>query len=273
MSRTGKIARLPHKTREQLNRRLQDGENGRKILKWLNALPEVKSILAAEFRNRPVSSSNLTEWKQGGYRDWLVALDAQDIVRNLDDDHSLGHQSLTGPFAARLVQWVCLYYASAARALVTGERRPDVRWNRLRELCADISRLRRSELFTQRLDLDRQWLALEQTFTNERKEKEFWAWTERPDIRDKLRPPSGKGLTDEAIRQIEEACCLMDPSGPGPDVARLMKRRRLAKEAEAQTAQPTASDPEQTLDTSTPPTPTDNEPPPDSPANPPPDFD
>src|SRR5512136_1469627 len=103
-TRTGKIARLPHDIREQLNRRLQNGENGQRILKWLNALPEVRSILAAEFHNHPISPSNLTEWKKGGYRDWLVAQDAQDIVRNLQDDCSLGHQSLTGPFAARLAQ-------------------------------------------------------------------------------------------------------------------------------------------------------------------------
>lgn len=80
MTRTGKIARLPNHIREQLNRRLQNGDSGPKILKWLNALPEVKAILADEFDNSPISPSNLTHWKQGGYRDWLVAQDAQDIV-------------------------------------------------------------------------------------------------------------------------------------------------------------------------------------------------
>ena len=39
MARTGKIARLPDDIREQLNRRLNDGEKGKKLVMWLNSLP------------------------------------------------------------------------------------------------------------------------------------------------------------------------------------------------------------------------------------------
>ena len=49
MTRVGKIARLPRALREQLNHRLQDGELGRRLVDWLNASPEVKAVLAAEF--------------------------------------------------------------------------------------------------------------------------------------------------------------------------------------------------------------------------------
>ena len=48
MTRTGKIARLPNDLRDHLNRRLRDGEKGKTLLKWLNALPEVRALLAAE---------------------------------------------------------------------------------------------------------------------------------------------------------------------------------------------------------------------------------
>src|SRR6266568_3205109 len=41
MSHKGKIARLPLAIREQLNRRLQDGEIGRDLVVWLNSAPEV----------------------------------------------------------------------------------------------------------------------------------------------------------------------------------------------------------------------------------------
>src|SRR5439155_19213144 len=125
--------------------------------KWLNALPEVRSVLAADFQGRPIQPWNLTEWKQGGYRDWLVAQDALNLARNLEDQHSLGHQSLAQPFAAKLAQWAALYYASAAQHLVADERRPEHRWARLRELCADITRLRRGDLYAERLGLERQW--------------------------------------------------------------------------------------------------------------------
>ena len=76
MTRTGKIARLPNDLRDQLNRRLHDGEKGKTLLKWLNALPEVRAVLAAEFNRQPIRPCNLTEWKQGGHRDWLVSQDA-----------------------------------------------------------------------------------------------------------------------------------------------------------------------------------------------------
>jgi hypothetical protein len=40
MTRNGKIARLPQEIREQVNRRLEDGEPGKQIAEWLNGLPE-----------------------------------------------------------------------------------------------------------------------------------------------------------------------------------------------------------------------------------------
>src|ERR1035438_7957478 len=52
MTRVGKIARLPREIREQLNHRLQDGEIGKRLVDWLNSLPEVKAVLAGEFNGR-----------------------------------------------------------------------------------------------------------------------------------------------------------------------------------------------------------------------------
>jgi hypothetical protein len=66
---TSKIARLPHSLREQLNRRLHDGEPAAPILEWLNALPEVQAILADSFEGRPINPTNLTEWRR-----WLPRL-------------------------------------------------------------------------------------------------------------------------------------------------------------------------------------------------------
>ena len=38
-ARKGKIARLPPAIREHLNRRLQNGEEGKKLVGWLDSLP------------------------------------------------------------------------------------------------------------------------------------------------------------------------------------------------------------------------------------------
>ena len=45
----GKIGHLPKALQEDVNRRLEKGEHGRTVVAWLNALPEVQAVLAAEF--------------------------------------------------------------------------------------------------------------------------------------------------------------------------------------------------------------------------------
>ena len=83
ITRNGKIARLPHAVREQLNNRMHDGEEGKKLVAWLNALPAVRAVVKAEFGGRPVRAQNLSEWKQGGYRDWLAQQEAIAVAGRL----------------------------------------------------------------------------------------------------------------------------------------------------------------------------------------------
>lgn len=71
-SRTGKIARCPADIREEVNRRLLDGESGPKILAWLNTQEPVLRVLDEYFGEEPVSPQNLSEWRQGGYAEWLA---------------------------------------------------------------------------------------------------------------------------------------------------------------------------------------------------------
>ena len=79
----GKVARLPGKIREEVCRRLHDGQSGRKLLPWLNALPEVKAIMDAEFEGVPVSDQNLSVWRSSGYQDWLRRAERIDRTREL----------------------------------------------------------------------------------------------------------------------------------------------------------------------------------------------
>ncbi len=48
LTRNGKIARLPLAIRLELNRRLDEGEQGKKLVAWLNGLPAVQAIVATE---------------------------------------------------------------------------------------------------------------------------------------------------------------------------------------------------------------------------------
>ncbi len=70
-ARTGKIARCPLHIREQINQRLLDGEPATKIINWLHEQPEVLAVLDRYFREEPISPQNMSEWRAGGYQDWL----------------------------------------------------------------------------------------------------------------------------------------------------------------------------------------------------------
>ena len=208
MTRTGKIARLPREIRQQLNQRLCDGHQAKSLLPWLNSLPEVRAIMDAQFDGRSISAGNLTEWKNGGYREWQASQHALQFFENLQDKHTLGHKYLSGPLTAKLAHWAALHFAAMAHSIILGADDQQTKWARLRELCADIARLRRGDLYAERISLDREWLALEQSNSAVRRDEEFWKWTEREDIREKLYP-EGEGLTPETLEKIERELRLM----------------------------------------------------------------
>jgi hypothetical protein len=83
MTRNGKIARLPSSLRDELNRRVRGGEPGKNLVDWLNSQPAVQEVLEKEFGGRAISEQNLSEWKQGGYEDWLRHQETRTWVQEL----------------------------------------------------------------------------------------------------------------------------------------------------------------------------------------------
>ncbi len=86
VTRNGKIARLPKAVREELNRRLEDGAQGKALVAWLNGLPEVKAVMKEAFEGRAVTEQNLSEWRQGGFLDWQRQQEARDWVRQAAEE-------------------------------------------------------------------------------------------------------------------------------------------------------------------------------------------
>jgi hypothetical protein len=84
-ARCGKVARLPIQIRDALNRRLENNEPAGAILPWLNSLPETKQVLAAQFQNAPITPQNLSEWRQGGFREWLLRRELTQHAESLDE--------------------------------------------------------------------------------------------------------------------------------------------------------------------------------------------
>ena len=117
VTRNGKIACLPKAIRDELNQRLADGERGTQLVAWLNRLPEVQRIIAEQFGGRLVRAQNLSEWKHGGYKDWLNKQEAMELVRQLPADE----RELKGPdgepFSGILATWLTAHYGVAVHKL------------------------------------------------------------------------------------------------------------------------------------------------------------
>jgi hypothetical protein len=86
MSRTGKIAKLPPALLEELNHQLERGVSGRILVEWLNAHPEVKSVLREFFEGAPVNEQNLCAWRRGGFADWQTRREFYDQLREVAAD-------------------------------------------------------------------------------------------------------------------------------------------------------------------------------------------
>lgn len=70
MALQSKISQLPRKVRDELNRRMDDGQLSPEILPWLNALPEVQDLVQRKFKGDEVSNQNLSTWRETGFCEW-----------------------------------------------------------------------------------------------------------------------------------------------------------------------------------------------------------
>lgn len=200
-TRTGKIARLPREIRVQLNQRLLNGEPGKELVEWLNSLPEVGKVLAAEFDGHPMREQNLSEWRKGGYRDWLAEQEAREILGEMVAEG----EELKGQFgesvADKLAGWLIPHYMGAAHAALTANQDPKERWTVLRTVCADLVALRRGDHYVERLRLEGERLEATRQLTREKKELEFEEWLKRPDVQEKVRP---RATRERVLRRVKE---------------------------------------------------------------------
>jgi len=93
--RRGKIAQLPLELRNELCRRLLDGQQSPELLPWLNGYPIVKALLDAKFGGAQINDQNLTEWRQGGFIDWQADQERLDQIREISNFASQAAQSGT----------------------------------------------------------------------------------------------------------------------------------------------------------------------------------
>ncbi len=154
MSRNGKIARLPSGVREGLNYRLQDGELGAPLLEWLNGLPQVQEIIRKQFAGVPISKQNLSEWRSGGYQEWLrheeSVQEVEEFIGRVDSLAALADEvdlsdRLSAALSAELVRTTQMLLGEATE--------PKRRWKLLREILPHLAVLRREDHRAARLEL------------------------------------------------------------------------------------------------------------------------
>ncbi|MCE9609886.1 MAG: hypothetical protein K8R23_06715 [Chthoniobacter sp.] len=174
VTRNGKIARLPRAVRQELNRRLHEGEQGKRLVMWMNALPEVQAIVVAEFGGKPIREQSLSEWRKGGYRDWVLQQEALELAGRLGEDAAELSEDGRPPLTDTLALWVAARYAVATRRVAEAEGAEG--WRLLRELCGDLVELRRGDHSAQRLRMERERLDFDREREREKTEAEFEAW-------------------------------------------------------------------------------------------------
>jgi hypothetical protein len=138
-----------------LNRRMRNAEGGEQLVTWLNSLPEVQTVLAAEFGGKPIRKQNLSEYRKGGYRDWLDRQEALAEIQSVVREAGEVEPGATGVLSDRFAAWIMARYAMAAGRL--GQAGPDAdagaEWRRLRELCHDVVALRRGDHYARQLGI------------------------------------------------------------------------------------------------------------------------
>jgi hypothetical protein len=211
VTRNGKIARLPKAVRDELNRRLSDGEPGKELVKWLNSVPEVEKVLALEFDGHPMREQNLSEWRKGGYRDWLAEQEARAMLSEMVAEGEALKTQFGQSVADKLAGWLIPHYMTAARAALTAEQNPKERWAVLRTVCNDLVALRRGDHYVERLRLEGERLEAVRQLTKEKKEMEFNEWLKRPDVQAKAHPKADREKVRRQVMQMVDHVLLGTP--------------------------------------------------------------
>jgi hypothetical protein len=153
------IARLPFNIREDLNNRLLENVPVKDILIFLNTDSTVRHYMEMLFQGRPISEQNISEWRQGGYQEWLAYRSCIENVRDLSEDAA--RVALTGVSAEHPLLAITATFAEMVKKWGA---MPEIAFNRklivLQDLVNMALALRRSEQKGARLQLDRERLEI-----------------------------------------------------------------------------------------------------------------
>jgi len=155
MTRNGKIARLPRYLRDNLNRRLQDGEPGRNLVVWLNSLQAVQDVMEDFFNGMPISEQNLSEWKQGGFLEWQKHGESLEWVRQVTEQaNDLSDEAGLVPLSDRLSGIVALTLGRLLQRAAEKPLEQDSVREEILSLSRELALLRREDHEAARLKME-----------------------------------------------------------------------------------------------------------------------
>jgi hypothetical protein len=158
MTRDCKIASLPETIREQINRRLQNGDAAKEIGEWVNTQSEVKACMAAEFEGAPIVVAELVSWKVGGYRHWQEQQQALEAAVQFGENAAEIAQAAGGQLADHLALCMTARIAVALRKAPCAGEDAAGQLQRLRQLVGDLVALRKGDQSAQWLRIEREKL-------------------------------------------------------------------------------------------------------------------
>ena len=153
-TRNGKIAHLPLTLRDDLNHALDNGVPGHELLAWLNADPEAQRILAQYYPGRRITQQNLSEWRSGGYQDWVKLQETRHLTLQLAKESGISETEINPRKVINAMATI-----TTAEFAHTSQRRLrecttlDERWKHVCEMTDHLSRLRQADLRNRELSL------------------------------------------------------------------------------------------------------------------------
>ncbi|MGB8356433.1 MAG: hypothetical protein WCD79_21220 [Chthoniobacteraceae bacterium] len=180
MARNGKIARLPYDLREKINFMLQAGLTAKIVLEAINGMPKVKELLDKFFLGNSLTEQNITNWRQGGYQEWLVGRDAKSVVNQMREEAMcLNSEALVGggPITDTLATVMAARYATIIAKL---DLNPQADVSRelevFRNIIRDIRDLRKGDHTATRLRQREARLVMDAVHKNDHIVTQFRKW-------------------------------------------------------------------------------------------------
>jgi hypothetical protein len=132
---------------------------------WLNSLPEVQALLAAEFGGKPVREQNLSDWRKHGYKKWRRWREAQALVAE-----TAALRTDPGSLMGNLATWGAVYYLVTMKEYVDQTEEAQVagggqlqaqpaKLKLMGQFCRDAVALQRNQYTGARLQMEQERLA------------------------------------------------------------------------------------------------------------------